>query len=146
MASRQKGFSLNYTALENIATQLEKLGADLGETIASGFEAAAETVEEDTVKAMEVSNLPRGGRYSRGQTAESIIHNAKAEIKGSIVEIGIGFDKTKPGAGGFLITGTPKMRPDYELERIYGTKKYQSTFKKEVENKLKEELDKRLGG
>jgi hypothetical protein len=109
------------------------------------MEQTAETVEVDTVAAMASANLPAGGKYSQGETMASIVRNAKAQKNGVSVEIDIGFDKTKSGAGGFLITGTPKMRPNYALEKIYGTKKYESTLKKDIDQLLQDEIDERLG-
>ena len=61
------------------------------------------------------------------------------------MEIDIGFDKTMPGAGGFLITGTPKMQPNKELAKIYGTKTYEKTLKKDVGELLQSKIDERLG-
>lgn len=144
--SRKKGISIDFSQFSELAEQLENLGADLEEVIADAMEQTAETVENDTVEAVAKANLPAGGKYSQGETADSIVRNAKAEKYGVSVEIDIGFDKTKPGAGGFLITGTPKMRPDYELEKIYGTKKYESQLKKDIDQLLQDEIDTRIGG
>jgi hypothetical protein len=37
------------------------------------------------------------------------------------------------------------MRPNYALEKIYGTKKYESTLKKDIDQLLQDEIDERLG-
>lgn len=145
MAARKQGISIDFTAFSDLIEQLEKLGAKVEDIVADAMEQTAETVEVDTVAAMASANLPAGGMYSQGDTVASIIRNAKAEKNGVTVEIDIGFDKTKPGAGGFLITGTPKMRPNYELEKIYGTKKYEKTLKKDIDQLLQDEIDERLG-
>ena len=104
------------------------------------MEQTAETVENDTVEAMAKVNLPANGIYSQGDTADAIVRNAKAVKNSVAVEIDIGFDKTKPGAGGFLITGTPKMRPNWELERIYGQKKYEIELEKDISQLLQDEI------
>ena len=65
---------------------------------------------------------------------------------GSVGEIGLGFDKAKPGAGGFLITGTPKMQPNNALVDIFGRKKYESQIKSDLEEVLQDEIDQRMGG
>ena len=110
------------------------------------MEQTAETVEVDTIAALGSGNLPAGGKYSQGDTLASVVRDAKAEKKGFEVTIDIGFDKTKKGAGGFLVTGTPKMQPDYALEAIYGSKKYESQLKKDINQLLTDELEERLGG
>ena len=61
-----------------------------------------------------------------------------------MIEIGLGFDKSKPGAGGFLITGTPKMAPDYKLEDLYVRKRYKNKLVKEIGESLQDEIDKRF--
>lgn len=145
MAARKQGISIDFTAFSDLIEQLEKLGANIEDIVADAMEQTAETVEVDTVEAMASANLPAGGKYSQGETMASIVRNAKAQKNGVSVEIDIGFDKTKSGAGGFLITGTPKMRPNYALEKIYGTKKYESTLKKDIDQLLQDEIDERLG-
>ena len=145
MAARKNGLSMDFSKFEDMLEQLEKLGANVEEIVADAMEQTAETVEFDTIAAMEDVNLPAGGKYSQGETAESIVRNAKAVKNGLSVEINMGFDKTKPGAGGFLITGTPKMRPNYALENIYGKKKYEKELQKDINQLFQDEIDERLG-
>ena len=145
MAARKQGISIDFSAFSDLIEQLEKLGANIEDIIADAMEQTAETVEVDTVAAMASANLPAGGKYSQGETMASIVRNAKARKNGVSVEIDIGFDKTKPGAGGFLITGTPKMRPNYALEKIYGSKKYENDLKKDIDQLLQDEIKERLG-
>ncbi len=145
MAARKQGVSIDFSAFSDLIEQLEKLGANIEDVIADAMEQTAETVEVDTVAAMASANLPAGGKYSQGETMASIVRNAKARKNGVSVEIDIGFDKTKPGAGGFLITGTPKMRPNYALEKIYGSKKYENDLKKDIDQLLQDEIKERLG-
>lgn len=145
MAARKRGISIDFSGFEGLIERLEKLGADIGDIIAEAMEQTAETVEDETAIAMNKSKLPAGGEYSQGETMASIYRSAKAEKNGVSVEIDIGFDKTMPGAGGFLITGTPKMQPNKELAKIYGTKTYEKTLKKDVGELLQSKIDERLG-
>ena len=75
-----------------------------------------------------------------------MIRDAKVQWQGMLGEIPIGFDKTMPGAGGWLITGTPKMRPDYKLEDIFSRRSYEKKIMKQIEEHLQEEIDERIGG
>lgn len=143
--ARKKGLSMDFSQLGELAEQLEKLGTDLEDIVADAMEQTAETVEFDTLAALSKANLPAYGKYSQGDTEEALVRNAKAVKNGVSVEIDFGFDKTKPGAGGFLITGTPKMQPDYELEKIYGTKKYETQLLKDVKELFQDEINERLG-
>lgn len=143
--SRGNSLSIDFSCFEDYAEKLDKLGADLKKIIGDAMEQAAETVQDDVTEAMEASNLPAKGIYSNEETMESIIKDAKVDWKGNYGEIGLGFDKTKPGAGGFLITGTPKMRPNYKLEDIFARKKYSTKIRKQIEEELQAEI-KSLGG
>lgn len=123
MAKRNK-FSIDWSQFEEYAAELEKYGQNVREVFTDVMEQEAENVQADTLDAVDNSNLPANGRYSKGKTARAIEQYPKAEWSGTMGSIGLGFDKTKPNAGTLLISGTPKMKPDYELEKIYVRKKY----------------------
>ena len=146
MAKRKSMLSIDFSNFSDYAERLDELGADLKKVFADAMEQAAETVQEDTLEALESAYLPADGIYSKGITKQQVITNAKVEWSGYVGEIGLGFDKSKPGAGGFLITGTPKMQPDYKLEDIYGRKKYENQIKKDIEEVLQAEIDRIMGG
>ena len=146
MARRKNQIEINTSAFMEYAEKLERLGADLQEVFTQAMEEAGAKVAEETVRAVENANLPAHGRYSRGETMDQVIKAPTVKWSGSLGELPLGFDKTKPGAGGFLITGTPKMQPDHALQKIYGTKKYDTQVRNEIKAKLQEEIDKRLGG
>lgn len=125
------------SGFEDLIVRLDELVDDVRPAISDALEQAAEMVETDTEAAMSRKNLPAQGRYSTGDTERSIVRNARVDWSGTKGEIGLGFDKTKKGAGGFLITGTPRMRPNWKLEDIYARKKYQ----KEVNEAIQEALE-----
>lgn len=146
MAGRGKMLSIDFSAFSDYAERLDQLGADLQQVIGDAMDQAAETVQWDVTDAMATVNLPAGGKYSQGETRSQIIKDAKTVWHGSQGEIGLGFDKTKPGAGGFLITGTPKMRPNYALEDIFSRKKYLKTLMNQISDELQDAIDERIGG
>lgn len=140
MAGRNS-LKIEFSVFEDFAAELDKLGADLKSIFTDVMEQEAETVAEDTKEAVESANLPAHGAYSTGDTAKSIVMNPQVEWSGELGEIGLGFDKTQPGAGGFLITGTPKMQPDYKLEDIYARKSYQNRMVRDIMDYLSAEID-----
>lgn len=146
MAKRKSSLNIDFSCFAEYAEKLDKLGADLKHIFGNAMEKAAKQVEEDTRAAMADANLPARGIYSSGDTMESIVTDAKVEWKGSYGEIPLGFDKSKPGAGGFLITGTPKMLPNAKLEDIYGRKKYESDIRKQIREDLEKEVKRHMGG
>lgn len=144
--ARKQMISIDFKNFSDYAEKIDKLGVNLKSVFSKAMEEAAEKVQQDTIAAIQPVNLPDKGRYSTGDTLNSVIRDPKTKWEGSVGEIPLGFDKTKPGAGGWLITGTPKMRPDYALEKIYGTKRYESELKKTIEKALQREIDKIMGG
>ena len=123
---------LETKGIEELADKLKELNGDVNEAVTEILEKAGKKIGEDTERAMSNANLPAGGKYSRGVTAQSIIQEPKAEWKGSVATIGVGFDFGMLGAGGYLITGTPKMRPDMALQKIYKRKKYMRDIQQDM--------------
>lgn len=140
MAGRNS-LKIEFSVFEDFAAKLDELGADLKSIFTDVMEQEAETVAEDTKEAVESANLPARGIYSQGDTKDSIVMQPRVEWSGDLGEIGLGFDKTKPGAGGFLITGTPRMRPDYKLEDIYARKSYERKLVGDIMDYLSAEID-----
>lgn len=140
MAKRKQFISLEYGAFDSYIERLRSVEADVEKVVADAMEKAAEKVQEDTIKALEKSHLPAKGKYSQGDTENSVVRDLKPTVTRQYVEVKLGFDKTRPGAGGFLITGTPKMQPDRALAQIYGSRKYQT----DITNQIKEDLDKAI--
>ena len=81
-----------------LAAKLDKITDNIESVICEALENAGEDVGNDTLKAVEDSNLPAKGKFSKGNTKETVILNPKASVNGLTVEIGMGFDKTKNGA------------------------------------------------
>ena len=99
MAARKSAIEIDFGVFENLADQLDKIGADLKETFSEVMEEEGKKVAEDTVEAVASAHLPAKGAYSTGDTQKAIIMAPKVEWSGSEASIGLGFDKTKPGAG-----------------------------------------------
>ena len=112
--------------------KLDSLGGDVRKAVDDALGQAADTIEQDTRAALSHANLPAKGRFSSGDTEESVISNPRVEWDGTVASIPVGFDFNKPGAGGFLISGTPRMKPDYELQRMYKQKRYMARIQNDI--------------
>lgn len=147
MAARKQFISIDFSDFSDYADEMEKLNMDIKEIFGKAMEKAARTVQEDTLSALDNQYLPAHGIYSKGTTKQQVIppESARTKWEGPFGEVELGFDKSKPGAGGYLITGTPKMQPDYELQKIYGQKRYERDLRKQIEEDLQREIDRRLG-
>lgn len=145
MAKRLKlGFEI--AGFEELIHKLDKLNSNAKDIVADVLENAAEDVATYTKEAMAKQYLPAKGKYSDGDTEKSIVAEPKTIWVGSIAEVGVGFDYGKPGAGGFLITGTPRMRPNYKLEDIYARKKFRNKIIKQIGDDLTEAIQVAMEG
>ena len=122
---------LDTTGFDRLIDHLKELDGNVQEAVTDALEQAGETITEDTHDAVSPPNLPAGGKYSHGDTEASIVE-PKVTWVGTTAEMPVGFDFSKPGAGGWLITGTPKMRPDMALQKIYKRKKYMQEIQKDI--------------
>ena len=139
---------LDTSAFEAYAERLDRLGANLKPIFTKALEQAADKITQDTQEAMQNQNLPAGGKYHHAgnPTERSILEHPKVKWSGMIGEMGVGFDFSKHGAGGYLITGTPRMAPDRELNKIYKSKRYMSEIKKGMRNVFEDAIQDYMGG
>ena len=137
---------LDTSSFDEFAERLDSLGADLKPIFTDALTQVAEIITEDTIEVVKDQYLPAHGEYSHGDTKKSIIRNPRVEWSGMIGEIAIGFDFSKPGAGGYLITGTPRMRPDRELNRIYKSKRYMRQIQEDMSEIFQDAIDDHMGG
>lgn len=143
--AKRNTLNIEMSGFNELVTKLEGLNGDVKKAVTDALGQAAETIEEDTKDALKKNNLPAKGIYSTGDTERAIV-NAKVEWSGTVASVGVGFDYSKSGAGGFLITGTPRMQPDRELQKIYKQKKYMKAIQAEMQEIVMDEIKKKMGG
>lgn len=131
---------LDTSGFEGLLRRLESLGGNVDQAVENALTSAGKTIENDTREAMKRPYLPAKGQYSSGDTEKSIIKNPAVQWDGSTAWIPVGFDFSKPGAGGFLITGTPKMAPDPKLKQIYKGKKYMKAIQDSMASVVIDEI------
>lgn len=141
-----KGLSIEFNGFAEYAEKIDRLGGDLQPIFDKALTQAGETIQADTMAALADTNLPAGGKYSTGDTKASVITNIVVNWLGTVGEMPVGFDKSKPGSGGFLITGTPRMRPDMALNKIYRQSGYSRKIKKQIEDIFQAEVKRLMGG
>lgn len=139
-AKARNQLSLQFDGWANLLDDFEASDREMKAAVTKAVEKATEMITEDTKDATTSAYFPAGGKYSSGDTAASIVDKPRAEWSGTVVETGFGFDKTQKGAGGWLITGTPKMRPDYKLENIYVAKAYLRKAKNMLDKSFRETI------
>ncbi len=129
---------LDTSGFVGMLRRLERLGGNVKKAVDEALGTAAEKIKEDTLKALDPQFLPAGGKYSKSpsKTKASVVTDTRVRWEGNTGWVPVGFDFAKPGAGGFLITGTPKMRPDPELHRMYRQKKYMQEIQEQMNDTI----------
>jgi hypothetical protein len=146
MAKRIK-LELELKGFEELITKLDGLVENkLKPVLSEVLEDIGEEIGQRTYEAMDKSNLPAKGKYSTGDTIKTVVKNPKAIWSSSTCEINVGFDKTKPGAGFLLITGTPRMKPVRELEDVFVSQKFKNQVNKWIRESLSEAIYEAMKG
>ena len=110
---------IDFSDFGRLLRRLESLNdKKVKEAVEDALETVSARIGEDIRTALSPQYLPASGRYSEGDTAETIAENERVSWQGWVAEIPDGFDFSKLGAGGYLISGTPRMAPDVELQKI----------------------------
>ena len=144
MARRRGGrrmFYADFDGINRYADRINELNGDLKQIVTDALEQAADDPTADTIEGVKKNNLPAKGKYSSGETAETVIKSPRVTWAGTVGTIGIGFDKTENGAGTLLITGTPRMKPARKLEEIYARKKTVKEFHAAVNEALQKAVE-----
>jgi hypothetical protein len=144
MAKAKMG--LQFDGWEETIAKLDELGGS--SAVKRGVEKALSASKEyvNPLINQAMTKLPAKGKYSTGDTRESINNDMKVEWQGTSGSIKIGFDFKKSGPKSiFLMYGTPKMSPAKGLKNaIYGakTKKEIAEIQSEIINKhIKEVME-----
>lgn len=143
--AKRNTLRLDTSGFEVLIEKLDELQGDVKAAVTDALMQAAETVHDDTVDALADEFLPRHGEYSSGRTKTTV---AKPEVvwSGTTAEAPVGFDYGEKGAGGFLISGTPRMQPNRRLEQIYTRKKYMKALQEDMQNVISDYILEKMEG
>lgn len=118
--------SLQVDGFEEYMAKLDELGGNtaMRRGVESALKASKQYVTPQIKTAVATPNLPAGGIYSTGDTAQSIDTDMTVDWDGLTGSIKVGFDFKKSGLTSiFLMYGTPKIPPVAGLkDAIYGAK------------------------
>lgn len=143
--AKRNTLRLDTSGFEELIVKLDELQGDVKAAVNDAILQAAETVHDDTVDALADEYMPHQGVYSTGQTKTTV---AKPEVKwsGTLAEAPVGFDYGEKGAGGFLISGTPRMQPNRQLEQIYTRKKYMRKLQEDMQEVIGDYIIEKMEG
>lgn len=127
---------LQFDGWENYMSNLDKLGGT--DLMKKGVEKALVESKKHVNPLIEkaMTKLPAKGKFSTGDTKESIDDEMSVEWQGMTGSINIGFDFKESGPKSiFLMYGTPRMKPVSGLKSaIYGAKTKRETA--EIQEKV----------
>lgn len=143
--AKRNTLRLDTSGLEALIEKLDELQGDVKSAVTDALLQAAETVHDDTVDALADEYMPQKGIYSTGDTKKAV---TKPEViwEGTTAIAPVGFDYGEEGAGGFLISGTPRMDPNRKLEQIYTRKKYMKKLQEDMQEVITDYIADKLGG
>lgn len=130
--AKRNTLRLDTSGFEELIVKLDSLNGNVKKAVTDALLQAAETVHDDTMDALADQYLPRQGDYSTGRT-KTTVAEPKVEWSGTLAVAPVGFDYGEKGAGGFLISGTPRMQPNRQLEQIYTRKKYMRQLQNDMQ-------------
>ena len=133
---------LDTSGFEHLLQEIDSLGGNTRKVAELALKHASTSIMNATILAVKKANLPAQGKYSTEDTSRSIIHFPQVQWDGNVAWVPVGFDFSKPGAGGFLISGTPRMQPDAELVKIYKKTRFINQVKKEMFDYAWDEMEK----
>ena len=118
--------------LDGLLKKLEEVGGSVPRAVEKALSQASKKASEDTHTALKKANLPAHGKFSSGRTEGTIIGETAVKWEGAVASVPVGFNLSKPGAGLFLIHGTPRMPSDRALNHMYNQKPYVKEIQKEM--------------
>lgn len=127
MAKKKKTkLTVDFSNFTEYLKRLEQLGGitAMKKGVEAGLKDSKAHVNDKLEIATSPAKLPRKGKYSTGQTQQSIDRDMAVKWTGLKATIPIGFDFEKSGLTSiFLMYGTPKMKPAKGMKAaIYGAK------------------------
>lgn len=143
--AKRNTLRLDTSGFEALIEKLDEVEGNVKAAVTDALLQAAETVHDDTVDAMRDEFLPRHGEYSSGRTKTTVVP-AAVEWSGTVASASVGFDYGEKGAGGFLISGTPRMQPNRKLEQIYTRKKYMRQLQEDMQEVISDYIEEKMEG
>lgn len=146
MAKRNR-ISLDFKGLEQYSEKIDKLGGNLKEVVEEALVKSNEKVATNLLSITHKNKYPAKGKYSVGDTRDSIITSKHVDWLGDFAEIAVGFDFSVSGLKSiFLMYGTPRMKKVQAIyNAIYGkkTKKEIAEMQEEIFSRAIQEI---MGG
>lgn len=145
-AKYKRRMSLEFEGFEEVISRLTKLEGDVKATTEKALKETHRIVTQKAEEAIQKENLPAKGKYSIGDTLESLKREANIEWAGTLAEVPVGFSIREGGlASIFMMYGTPRYMKNQKLYNAIWGKATHDEISKVQEDIFYEEIRK-LGG
>lgn len=136
--------AVEFAGFDDVLKKLSQLDADTKKITEKALQKSFDIVTKKAEAAVAKPNLPAGGKYSTGRTAESIVRTLEVTWTGTEASAPVGFNIKKGGLPSiFMMYGTPRyMKVQAVYDAFYGSQTEGEVLsaQKEVFYKAMEEL------
>lgn len=137
--------AVEFAGFDDVIKKLTKLGADTKQITEAALQKSFDIVAKKAEEAVAKPNLPAGGKYSTGETEESLTRTLEVTWTGTEASAPVGFNIKKGGLPSiFMMYGTPRYMKVQEIyDAFYGsaTEGEVLNAQREVFYKAMEELE-----
>lgn len=143
--AKRNTLRLDTSGFEELIVKLDSINGNVKKAVTDALLQASETVRDDTVDSLAPQYMPHQGIFSTGETKSSV-SNPEVIWEGTTAVAPVGFDYGEKGAGGFLISGTPRMQPNSALEEIYTRKRYMKRLQTDMQEVVTDYIVRKMEG
>lgn len=137
--------AVEFAGFDDVIKKLTKFGADTKQITEEALQKSFDIVTKKAEEAVAKPNLPAGGKYSTGQTEESLTRTLEVTWTSTVATAPVGFNIKKGGLPSiFMMYGTPRyMKVQAIYDAFYGsaTEGEVLNAQREVFYKAMEELE-----
>lgn len=137
---------LEFDGFDEVIARLTKLESNVKGTAEKALKESHKVITKNAEESAQKSNLPKKGKYSKGDTLKSLYKEPKVEWEGTLGSVKTGFSISNGGlASVFMIYGTPRHMKSQKMYNAFWGKKTLDEVKKIQEDIFYEEI-RRLNG
>ncbi len=137
---------LEFDGFDEVIARLTKLEGNVKGTAEKALKESHKVITKNAEESVQKSNLPKKGKYSKGDTSKSLYEEPKVEWEGTLASVKTGFSISNGGlASIFMIYGTPRHMKNQKMYNAFWGKKALDEVKKIQEDIFYEET-RRLNG
>lgn len=134
-----KNNGLDFSELNRFQEKFEKRAKDIKPYVDKSLVESHSHITQNVEGHAQKSYYPAKGKYSSGDTRESIYKNSRVTWVGdTFATVDVGFDYSKSVVPLFLMYGTPRMRPVLELYNDF----FSAQARKEIREIQRKNLEK----